>query len=109
MLSIKEAVQKIKNQLPDFFDGDISDIRLEEFNAKDLYKEYRLTVSFLIPPYRTSVPTAPLQTSLEGIATGIATAFSSFSSSIPGTRVYKDVVLDSEDGRIISMKIHENA
>jgi hypothetical protein len=92
MVSVKESVEQIREQFLDLFGSDLTDIRLEEFNESN-NDEYYLTVSFLIP--NRNIPST-ISSTLGNII-------------YPYTREYKNVVVNKQNGSIISVKIHKDA
>ncbi|NTU43065.1 MAG: hypothetical protein HGA78_08430 [Nitrospirales bacterium] len=93
MLSVKQAVERIKEQFNDLFGSDITDIRLEEIEQSTNDEIYNLTVSFLVPNKNIS----PTITSIMG---GITNPF---------IRQYKTVLINKENGNIVKIKIHKDA
>jgi hypothetical protein len=91
MFSVKDSIEHVKSQFLELFGSDISDVRLEEMNENN-NDEYCLTVSFLIP--NKNIPT---------------TLTSIYGDIFPYTRQYKNVVVNKDNGNIISIKIHTNA
>ncbi|GHT76768.1 hypothetical protein AGMMS4952_13880 [Spirochaetia bacterium] len=92
MVSVKESVERIKGQFLDVFGSDVTDIRLEEIKESKSNKYY-LTVSFLVPNRNIS-----------------PTVTSTFGSMVnPYIREYKSVVVNKENGDVISIKIHKDA
>jgi hypothetical protein len=92
MISVKESIEKIKREFLDLFGPDVTDIRLEEINESNS-NEYYLTVSFLVPNKNMS----SMVTSTLGSIVN------------PYIREYKNVVVNKENGNIISIKIHKDA
>jgi hypothetical protein len=92
MLSVKESVEQIREQFLDLFGSDLTDIRLEEINGSN-NDEYCLTVSFLVP--NRNIP-ATISSTLGNII-------------YPYTREYKNVVVNKQNGSIVSVKIHKDA
>jgi len=92
MISVKDSIEQIKGQFLDFFGSEVTDIRLEEINESN-GSEYNLTISFLVP--NKNIP---------------STAISVLGNNIfPYIREYKNVVINKENGIIISVKMHKNA
>ena len=91
MLTIKEAVNKIKATVVELFGDDIKDIRLEEMELNNEEKSYKLTISFLVPNNNVST---------------MASLFSQNNS--PYIREYKNVIINNETGEISSIKIKKN-
>ena len=87
MASIKETLEHIKKQFVELFGSDVSDIRLEEIDESNNSECY-LTLSFLIPNK------------------GVSSALGDF---YPYIRQYKNVVVDKNNGNIISIKMHNAA
>ena len=92
MVTVKESVEKIKEDFLDLFGSDVTDIRLEEINESNS-NEYYLTVSFLVPNKNIS----PAITSTLGTIVN------------PYIREYKNVVVNKKNGDIIAIKIHKDA
>jgi hypothetical protein len=92
MISVKESVEKIKEEFPELFGPDVTDIRLEELNESN-NNEYYLTVSFLVPNKNIS----PMVTSTIGTIVN------------PYIREYKNVVVNKKNGDIMAIKIHKDA
>jgi hypothetical protein len=92
MLSVKESVEKIKGEFVDLFGSDITDIRLEEI-SEDTLNEYYLTVSFLVPN--------------KNVSRALTSTFGTMIN--PYIREYKNVVVNKENGDIITIKIHKDA
>jgi hypothetical protein len=91
MFSVKESIEQVKIQFLELFGSDITDVRLEEMNENNK-NEYYFTISFLVPNKNKS-------TSITSVLTDV----------FPYTRQYKNVVVNKDDGNIISIKIHTNA
>ena len=87
MTPIKETLEHIKGQFVDLFGSDIKDIRLEEIDESN-NSEYNITLSFLIPN--------------KGISSALGDIY-------PYIRQYKNVVIDKNNGSIISIKMHNVA
>ena len=83
----KETLEHIKGQFLDLFGSDIKDIRLEEIDEGN-NSEYNITLSFLIPN--------------KGISSALGDIY-------PYIRQYKNVVIDKNNGSIISIKMHNVA
>lgn len=92
MISLKEALDEVKKNFVELYGEDITDIRLEEIDNRDLDNTYQLTVSFLMP--EKNPPT--------GLAATLAVATRPFS------RLYKKVSLNKENGTINNIKIYKN-
>jgi hypothetical protein len=95
MVTVKESLEQIKKEVPVLFGDDVSDIRLEEIegNGSDAAAEYYLTISFLVPNKNVSM-------SWSSLANGLNT---------PYIRQYKNIVVNKEDGTIVSVKMHQDA
>jgi hypothetical protein len=91
MLTVKESLEQIKGQFLDIFGSDVTDIRLEEINESDK-NEYYFTVSFLIPN--------------KNISPAITEMFGDIN---PYIRQYKNVIVNKENGKIVSMKMYKDA
>jgi hypothetical protein len=92
MVTVKESLEQIKERFVDLFGSDVTDVRLEEVDESNK-NTYYLTVSFLIPNNNISQPSA---SALGNIM-------------MPYTRQYKNVVVNKNNGSIISIKMHSNA
>ncbi|MES0491641.1 MAG: hypothetical protein ABUK01_16715 [Leptospirales bacterium] len=92
MISLKEALEEVKKNFLDLYGENITDIRLEEIDNRDIDDSYQLTVSFLMPEKN-------LPTSL-GATLAVATR--------PYSRLYKRVSINREDGTIINIKIYKD-
>ncbi|MDR0876676.1 MAG: hypothetical protein LBN21_01375 [Treponema sp.] len=93
MVTVKESLEQIKKEVPVLFGEDVSDIRLEEIDGSDANAEYYLTISFLIPNKNVPAGWASLTNGL----------------NTPYVRQYKNIVVNKENGAIISAKIHKDA
>ena len=87
MTPLKETFENIKGQFIDLFGSDIKDIRLEEIDESN-NSQYNMTLSFLIPN--------------KGISSALGDMY-------PYIRQYKNVIVDKNNGSIISIKMHNVA
>jgi hypothetical protein len=86
MLTVRDALGKVETQFTELFGADIKDVRLEELQ-KPRKGQYHLTVSFLRPD--------------ENVAPPLSAVMGKYA------RDYKSVVLNGEDGTLVSVKIRE--
>jgi hypothetical protein len=88
MLTVKEALERIDTQFAELFGPDIRDVRLEELK-KSRKSNYDVTVSFLRPD--------------ENVPAMFASTLGKYS------RQYKRVLLDKENGSIVSVTMCQDA
>lgn len=94
MLTIKQAIERIKEQFQDLFGSDIEDIRLEEIGQSS-DNNYNLTISFLV--------------SNKSIQFSLASMLGGGGMNNLYSRQYKTVIINKEDGTIITIRIHKDA
>ncbi len=84
MIELKEAVEKAKNFIADFFDKP-EKIQVEAFSLSEDKKSWNVTYSF----WRKAEPINQLQRTL----------------GITGSKVYKTIEIDAEKGDVIGMRV----
>ncbi len=83
MIELKDAVEKAKNFIIEFF-GESQRIQVEAFTLSDDKKSWNITYSF----WRKFEPVTQLQSIL----------------GITGSKIYKTIEIDIESGNVIGMR-----